>query len=47
MHIKIDLKIFLFALIFLLMKKIEMYALIMMFALIHEFGHIIMAIILK
>ena len=38
MHIKIDLKIFLFALIFLLMKKIEMYALIMMFALIHEFG---------
>ncbi len=47
MHIKIDLKIFLFALIFLLMKKIEMYALIMVFALIHELGHIIMAIILK
>lgn len=46
MHIKIDLKIFLFAFIFIIMKKIKIYAFLMMFALVHELGHALMAIIL-
>ena len=44
MSIKIDLKIFLFVLIFLITRQIEIYALLMLFALIHEFGHFFMGL---
>ena len=46
MRIRLDLKIFLFALLFYLTKQIELYALLMIFALFHELGHIISGLIL-
>ena len=46
MHIKIDLKIFIFALLFLLTNRIDIYASIMLFALIHELGHLLLGLIL-
>ena len=46
MHIKIDLKIFAFIFIFLLTSKIEIYAMIMLYAFIHELGHLICGIVL-
>lgn len=46
MEIKIDLKIFIFAFIFILTKQIKIYALLMFFALIHEIGHLIAGLIL-
>lgn len=47
MQIKINLKIFLFIFIFILTKQIEIYAWIMIFAFIHEMGHMISGILLK
>ncbi len=47
MKIRIDLKIFLIILIFLLTKQIQIYMIIMLFALIHEIGHLLAGIILK
>lgn len=47
MQIKIDLKIFLFLLIFFLTKQIEIYILFMIFAILHEFGHLIIGILLR
>lgn len=41
MHIKLDFKIFLFIFLFLVMRKIEIYAMLMIFGLIHEIGHLI------
>lgn len=46
MSIKIDLKIFLFAIIFWFTKQIEIYALFMILALIHECGHLVCGICL-
>lgn len=46
MSIKIDLRIFLFGVLFLLTKQIEMYAILMIFALIHELGHLCAGVIL-
>lgn len=46
MHIKIDLKIFIVVLIFLLTRQIEVYLALMLFAIIHEIGHLLMGIIL-
>lgn len=46
MSIKIDLKIFLFAILFFLTKQIELYAILMIFALVHELGHLICGLIL-
>jgi stage IV sporulation protein FB len=46
MSIKIDLKIFLFAIIFWFTKQIEIYALLMILALIHECGHMVCGICL-
>lgn len=40
MSIKIDLRIFLFGILFFLTRQIEMYATIMFFALLHEVGHL-------
>ena len=47
MSIKINLNIFLFVILFLLTSQIELYALIMLFALFHELGHIICGVILE
>ncbi len=46
MQIKVDLKIFLFFLIFLLTQKIKIYCIIMVFSLIHELGHLICGLFL-
>ena len=47
MRITIDLKIFLFALIFIITKQIEFYAILMIYAVIHELGHLFWGLILK
>lgn len=47
MQIKINLKIFLFIIIFIITHQIEIYAWIMLFAFIHELGHIFAGLILK
>ena len=46
MSIKINIKIFAFALLFYLTKQIEIYAMFMLFALVHELGHLFCGIIL-
>lgn len=46
MQIKIDLKIFIFIAIFYITKQIEFYILIIIFACIHELGHMIAGILL-
>ena len=46
MHLKLDLKIFLFLLLFLLTSQFEIYIVIMIFAIIHELGHLIAGLIL-
>lgn len=47
MQIKVNLKIFVFLLIFLLTRQIEIYAFLMLFAFIHELGHLVAGIILN
>ena len=47
MKIKININIFLFCILFILTNQIEIYALSMLFALIHEIGHLLMGIFLK
>ena len=44
MSVKIDLKIFLFAIIFYFTKQIKIYALLMILALVHELGHLVCGI---
>lgn len=46
MQIKIDLKIFIVILIFLLTRQLEIYCVIMLFAILHELGHLVTGIIL-
>ena len=46
MKIKINLNLFLFLLLFLITNQIELYALMMIFALIHELGHFFCGILL-
>ena len=46
MSIKIDLKIFLFSIILILTKQIEIYTILMIFAFIHELAHLFVGIIL-
>lgn len=45
MRFRIDLKIFIFAILFYLTKQIEIYAMIMIFATIHELGHLLAGIL--
>ena len=47
MILKIDLKIFIFLIIFYLSKQIEIYLVIMFFAFIHELTHLLAGILLK
>ena len=46
MQFKIDLKIFLFFIIYYFTKQIETYLVIMVFAIVHEMGHLIVGLIL-
>lgn len=46
MNIRLNLNIFLFLILFLITNQIEIYALIMIFALIHELAHLICGILL-
>ena len=45
--IKLDLKIFLFLFLFLLTSQLEIYIVLIVFAIIHEIGHLIAGLILK
>lgn len=47
MRIRIDLKIFIFTLLFILTHQIKIYGIIMFFAFLHELGHLLVGIILK
>ena len=47
MQIKINLQIFLFIIVFMITHQIEIYAWIMLFAFIHELGHMIAGLILR
>ena len=46
MRFRIDLKIFVFLILFYLTKQIETYALLMLFAIMHELGHLCMGLAL-
>lgn len=46
MNIKINLKVFLFAIIFYFTKQIHIYALLMLFAFCHEMGHLLCGILM-
>lgn len=46
MRFRIDLKIFLFIILFYFTKQIEIYAMVMFFAILHEFGHLIAGLFL-
>lgn len=47
MRIRIDLKIFIFLIIFYFTNQIRTYLIIMFFSIIHEIGHILAGLILK
>lgn len=47
MRFRIDLKIFIIIILFYLTKQIQIYALIMIFALIHELAHLLAGILIK
>ena len=46
MRLRIDLKIFIFAILFYLTKQIEIYAILMLFAILHECGHLLAGLII-
>ena len=46
MKFRIDLKIFILAILFFITNQIKIYAMIMLFAIIHEFGHLFAGILL-
>lgn len=46
MQIKVNLKIFLFLIVFVITRQIKIYAILMLFALIHELGHLVLGILL-
>ena len=46
MRFRIDLKIFIFIILFLITNQIQIYAMIMIFAIIHEFGHLLAGFLL-
>ena len=47
MQLKLDLKIFIFIILFCLTGQIEIYFLLLLFALLHELGHLIAGLCLK
>jgi len=47
MQVKVNLKIFIFLFIFLLTRQIEIYAFLMLFAFLHELGHLLAGLMLN
>ena len=47
MQIKVNLKLFIFLIIFILTHQIEIYGMLMLFAFIHELGHLLAGVLLK
>ena len=47
MRFRIDLKIFLFIILFCISKQIEIYIIMIIFAFLHEIGHLIAGLILR
>ena len=47
MRFRIDLKIFIFLILFYFTKQIEIYAMIMIFAIIHELGHLLAGLLME
>ena len=47
MHLKIDLKIFIFLFLFCVTNQIEIYAILMIFAILHELGHLCAGLLLN
>ena len=47
MRFRIDLKIFLFLLLFYFTRQIEIYVIMIFFAVVHELGHLLMGLMLK
>ncbi len=47
MRFRIDLKIFIFLILFYFTKQIEIYAMIMFFAILHELGHLLAGLLLR
>ena len=47
MQIKVSLQIFIFIIIFYLTKQIEVYAILMLLAFLHECGHLLAGLLLK
>ena len=45
MRFRIDLKIFLFIILFYFTNQLELYALIMIFAILHELGHLLAGVL--
>lgn len=41
MQIKVNLKIFIFLILFILTNQVEIYGLLMLFATVHELGHLL------
>lgn len=46
MRFRIDLKIFLFLILFYFTKQLEVYSMVMFFAILHEFGHLLAGLLL-
>lgn len=47
MNFKIDLKIFIFIILYYFTKQIKIYSIIMIFCMLHEFGHLLAGLIVK
>lgn len=47
MRLRVDLKIFIFLLLFFFTKQLEIYLVMMFFSIIHELGHLLIGVILK
>lgn len=47
MHVKVNLKIFIFLFLFFITNQIQLYFMIMLFAILHELGHLIAGFIFK
>lgn len=47
MQIRLNLKIFIFIILFIVTRQIEIYGVLMLFAIVHELGHMIAGVLLR
>lgn len=47
MQIRLNLKIFIFIILFIITRQIEIYGVLMLFAIIHELGHMVAGVLLR